>query len=69
MTTFIKRSLIYQYRLAVNITEYHIISNLKPNHYYKVLWSNKSFEVNYNIEFGIPIETPSQRKPISQIGF
>ena len=52
MTTFIKTKFnisddqtnIDKYRLAANITEYHII---------------ESFEVKYNIGFGIPIEFPS----------
>ena len=33
-----------------------------------LLWSSESFEVKYNIGFGIPIEFPSQREKISQIG-
>ena len=28
----------------------------------KLLWFRESFEVKYNIGFGIPIEFPSQRK-------
>ncbi len=50
--------------LAANITEisYYIKINLTTNHYYKLLWFRASFEVKYNIGFGIPIEIPSQRK-------
>ena len=38
---------IDKYRLASNITEYHIISKsiLTTNHYYKLLWFRESFEV------------------------
>jgi len=38
---------IDKYRLAANITEYHIISKLilTTNHYYKLLWFRESFEV------------------------
>ena len=68
-TTFIKtfkisdaQTNIYKYRLAANITVYHIKINLTTNHYYKLLWSSESFEVKYNIGFGIPIEFPHQRK-------
>ncbi len=32
------------------------------------LWSSESFQVEYNIVFGIPIEFPSKRKKIIQIG-
>ncbi len=53
MTTFIKTKFkisygqtnIDKYRLAVNITEYHIIST---NHFYNT-WFSESFEVKYNI--------------------
>ena len=70
MITFIKTKFkisndqtnIDKYRLAANITE------STTNHYYKLLWSSESFEINFNIGFGIPIEFPSQRKKISQIG-
>ena len=34
----------------------------------KLLWSSESVEVKYNIGFEIPIEFPSQRKKIIQIG-
>ena len=48
---------------AANITDYHFNKiNLTTNHYYKPLWSSESFEVEYNIGFGTPIEFPSQRK-------
>ena len=32
------------------------------------MWSSESFEVKYNIGFGIPIEFPNQRKKFIQIG-
>ena len=47
---------------------YYIKINLATNHYHKLLWSSESFEVKYNIGFGIPIKFPSQRKKIIQIG-
>ena len=72
MKTFIKTKFkisddqtnIDKNRLAANITEisYYIIINLTTNHYYKLLWFRESFEVKYNIGFGIPIEFTSQRK-------
>ncbi len=74
MTTFIKtkfkisddKTNIDKYRLAANITEYHIISKLILQrimiHFYKLLWFRDSFEVNFNIGFGISIRFPSQRK-------
>ena len=36
----------------------------KPVHKQEIglLWSSESFEVKYNIGFGIPIEFPSQRR-------
>ena len=40
----------------------YIKVNLTTNHYHKLLWSSESFEVEYNIGFGIPIEFPSQRR-------
>ena len=42
----------------------HIKINITTNHYYKLLWSSETFEVKYNIGFGIPIDFPSQRKKI-----
>ena len=45
---------------------YYIKINLTANHYYKLLWSSESFEVKYNIRFGIPIEFPSQRKYLNR---
>ncbi len=68
MTTFIKTKFkisddqtnIDKYRLAANI-------NLAMNHYYKLLWSSESFEVNFNVGFGIPIEFPSQRKKLVKL--
>ena len=33
-----------------------------------LLWSSESFEVKYNIGFGIPIEFPSQREKNIEIG-
>ncbi len=80
MTTFIKTKFnisddqtnINKYRLAANIIEYHIISKLIFKSVQKqeigLLWSSESFEGKYNIRFGIPIELPSQRKKIIQIG-
>ena len=73
MKTFIKTKFnisddqtnIDKYRLAANITEYHIILKLILQRI--ILWSSESFEVKYNIGFGIPIEFPSQRKKIIQI--
>ena len=68
MTTFIKTKFkisddetnIDKYRLAANITECHIILKLI------ILLQNflvqESFEVNFNIGFGIPIKFPSQRR-------
>ena len=38
--------------------------NLTTNHYYELLWFRESFEVKYNIGFGIPVKFPSQRKKI-----
>ena len=60
MTTFIKTKFkisddqmnIDKYRLAANIT--YIKINLTTNHYYNLLWSGESFEIKYNIGFGIP---------------
>ncbi len=60
MTTFIKtkfkisddQTSIDKYRLAGNITEYHIISKLILQRMFsKLLWSTESFEVNYNIGY------------------
>ena len=78
MTTFIKTKFkisddhtnIGKYRLAANITEYHIISKLILQ---RIIITNfcgsESFEVKYNIGVGIPIEFPSKRrKKIIQIG-
>ena len=39
-----------------NIILYEI--NLTTNLYYILLWFRESFEVNFNIRFGIPIEFP-----------
>ncbi len=69
MTTWIKTKFnisddqtnIDKYGLAANITEYHIISKLILQRI-KLLWSGESFEINFNIGFGIPIEFPSQRR-------
>ena len=38
----------------------------KPVHKQEIglLWFSESFEVKYNIGFGIPIEFPSQRKKV-----
>ncbi len=49
VTTFIKtrfnisddQTNIDKYRLAANITEYHIKINLTTNHYCKLLWSSE----------------------------
>ena len=43
-------------------------SNRPINKEIIIFWSSESFEVKYNIGFGIPIEFPSQRKKIIQIG-
>ena len=75
MTTFIKtkfkisddKTNIDKYRLSTKISVYLKI-NLATNHNYKLLWSSESFEVNFNIGVGIPIEFPSQRKKNIQIG-
>ena len=54
---------IIKYRLAANITEYHIISKLIYNEsLLKTFWSSESFEVKYNIGFGIPNEFQSRRR-------
>ena len=55
-------------RFVFTPISYYIKINLTMNHYYKLLWFIESFEVNFNIGFGIPIEFPSQRKKNSQIG-
>ena len=77
MRTFIKTKFnisddqtnIDKYRLAANITEYHIISKLILQQLLlQILWPSESFEVKYNIEFRIPIEFSNQRKNIIQIG-
>ena len=76
MTTFIKTKFnisdyetnIDKYRLAVSITEYLWFKFITANHYYKLVWSSESFEIKFNIGFGIPIEFPSERKNIIQIG-
>ena len=75
MTTFIKTKFkisddqtnIDKYRLAAKITEYHIIVKeklVKSVHKQKIglLWSSESFEVEYNIGFGIPIKFSSKKK-------
>ena len=44
---------IEKYRLATNITvyiSYYIKINLATNHYYKLVWSSESFEINFNIQ-------------------
>ncbi len=63
MTTIIKTKFkilddqtnIDKYRLAGNITEYHIISKFILQR----IIITKNFEVNFNIGFGIPIKFPS----------
>ncbi len=44
-----------EYRLSAKkyTISYYIKINLTKNHYYKLLWSSESFEVNYNIRCGI----------------
>ena len=32
------------------------------NHYYKLFWFSESFDVKYNIGFGIPINFTNQKK-------
>ena len=62
MTTFIKTKFkisddqtnIDKYRLAANITEYHIKINLTTNYYYKLLWFRESFEINFNSDLKSP---------------
>ncbi len=66
MTTFIKTKFkisddqmnIDKYRLAANITEYHIISKIIN----ESLLQTIVVEINYNIGFGIPIKFPSQKR-------
>ena len=58
MTTFIKT----KFKISDNQT-----NKDKCRLEIELLWSSESFEVKYNIGFGIPIEFPSQRKKISQI--
>ncbi len=67
MTTFIKTKFKISDKQILKYS-YYIEINIATNHYYKLLWSSESFEVNFNIGFGIPIEFPSERKQISQIG-
>ena len=65
----IRRILTNIDKLKYYSISYHDKINLATNHYYKLLWSIESFEVKYNIGFGIPIEFPSQRRrKNSQIG-
>ncbi len=45
MTTFIKTYFRISYYIKIYLTR---------NHYYKFLWLRETFEVNFNIGFGIP---------------
>ncbi len=53
MTTFKKK----KFKISddqTNIEKYELAANITTNHYYKPLWFTESFEVNFNIGFGIP---------------
>ena len=77
MTTFIKTKFkisddqtnIDNYRLAANITEYHLISKLILQRIIITNFCGPVSHLRYSIGFGIPIEFPSQRRrKNSQIG-
>ncbi len=58
----IHKNEVQDIRWSDELPRVHHIKSKLTNHFYKLLWSSESFELKYNIGFGIPIDFPSQRK-------